>query len=40
LRRSGERLTEKQQFIIDHIQRVGPDILGEVLEKARMKKKA
>jgi regulator of replication initiation timing len=35
-----ERLADKQQYIIDHIQSsgVGPDILGEVLEAARVKK--
>ena len=33
-----ESLTEKQQYIIDKLhQQVGPDILGEVLERARSK---
>ena len=37
-----ESLTDKQQYIIDHLQptRVGPDILGEVLEAARSKRGA
>jgi hypothetical protein len=32
-----ERLANKQQYIIDHIQpkKVGPEILGEVLDRAR-----
>jgi hypothetical protein len=35
-----ERLADKHQYIIDHVQSsgVGPDILGEVLEAARVKK--
>jgi hypothetical protein len=34
-----ERLTDKQQYIIEKLyQQVGPDILGEVLEAARVKK--
>jgi regulator of replication initiation timing len=37
-----EKLTEQQQSIIDQLQlkRAGPDILGEVLEAARIKDKA